>query len=402
VSAGGKDRIAEKRKTKTHNNNNNNNKTNTFNINMTDRLAELQGGSSWAQDDAASVDIEMGHTNTKQMQKYNHTPSTNVAWVMTMNDDDGAADSSNNPPFFQPIVQNSSLPKEDITCVFNEIQESTSSMDDEPVWDKMSDIEEDSAFATSQRPPLATRKITHGFDVDSSKVEDLPDGLFGWFTDDVIKDVEPTKSPTDVSPVSVDSSDKLSDDEDLRPTVSLEDQDRPSVCKLLNVMGDIDVDVDVDLDGPVFGGNILDPNLSLASIGAAMFDFLMSNSPLPVAAFPPGKNQTSFPSPAVHLSTLDPLPYSSPSFVTPALQETITSVVTPERQDSIEIMAMDLLAYVATDDSKELLDLATDSCFDSCSENEMMTSHQSSEKKSKKCGSAWMKKFEQLRGECLM
>ena len=36
---------------------------------MTDRLAELQGGSSWAQDDAASVDIEMGHTNTKQMQK---------------------------------------------------------------------------------------------------------------------------------------------------------------------------------------------------------------------------------------------------------------------------------------------------------------------------------------------
>ena len=41
---------------------------------MNDRLAELQGGSSWAQDDAASVDIEMGHTNTKQMQKYNHTP----------------------------------------------------------------------------------------------------------------------------------------------------------------------------------------------------------------------------------------------------------------------------------------------------------------------------------------
>jgi hypothetical protein len=32
----------------------------------------------------------------------------------------------------------------------------------------------------------------------------------------------------------------------------------------------------------------------------------------------------------------------------------------------------------------------------------MMTSHQSSEKKSKKCGSAWMKKFEQLRGEYLM
>jgi t-SNARE complex subunit (syntaxin) len=63
---------------------------------MNDRLAELQGGSSWTQDDAASVDIdiEMGHT--KQMQKYNHPPSLNVAWAMTMNDDDAAADSSNN------------------------------------------------------------------------------------------------------------------------------------------------------------------------------------------------------------------------------------------------------------------------------------------------------------------
>jgi len=297
-----------------------------------------------------------------------------------------------NPPFLQSSVQNSSLSKEDITCVFNEIQESTSSMDDEPVWDNMSDIEEDSAFATYQHPPLATRKISDGVDVDSSKVEDLPDGLFGWFTDDVIEDVEPSKSPTDVSLVSGDSSDKLSDDEELRPTVSLEDQDSPSVCKFLNVMGDIDVDM--DLDGPVFEDNILDHNLSSASIGAVMFDFPMPNSPLPAAAFPPGKH---LPSPAVHLTTLDPLPYSSPGFMTPALQETITSVVTPERQDSIEIMAMDLLANVATDASKELLDFATDSCFDSCSENEMMTSHQSSEKKSKKCGSAWMKKFEQLR-----
>jgi len=73
-----------------------------------------------------------------------------------------------NPPFLQSSVQNSSLSKEDITCVFNEIQESTSSMDDEPVWDNMSDIEENSAFATYQLPPLATRMISDGFDVDSS------------------------------------------------------------------------------------------------------------------------------------------------------------------------------------------------------------------------------------------
>ncbi len=247
---------------------------------------------------------------------------------------------------------------EDTKFVFHEIPESTSSMDDEPVWDNMSDIEDDSAFATRPHPPIATRKITDDFDVDPSKEEDLPDGLFGWFTDDVVEDVKPTKSPTDV--------------------------------KLLNAMGDIDVDM--DLDGPVFEDNILDHNLSSTSIGAAMFDFPVPNSSFPAAASLPGERQTSCASPAVHLTTLDPLPFSSPSFMDPTFQESIASVVTPARQDSNEILAMDLLANVATDVSKELLDLATDSCFDSSSDNEMMTSYQSSERKARKSG-AWMRKF---------
>jgi len=262
-----------------------------------------------------------------------------------------------NLPYFNSTggVQNSSSPTEDTKFLFHEIPESTSSMDDEPVWDNMSDIEDDSAFATRPHPPIATRKITDDFDVDPSKEEDLPDGLFGWFTDDVVEDVKPTKSPTDV--------------------------------KLLNAMGDIDVDM--DLDGPVFEDNILDHNLSSTSIGAAMFDFPVPNSSFPAAASLPGERQTSCASPAVHLTTLDPLPFSSPSFMDPTFQESIASVVTPARQDSNEILAMDLLANVATDVSKELLDLATDSCFDSSSDNEMMTSYQSSERKARKSG-AWM------------
>jgi hypothetical protein len=307
-----------------------------------------------------------------------------------------------NLPYFNSTggVQNSSSPTEDTKFLFHEIPESTSSMDDEPVWDNMSDIEDDSAFATRPHPPIATRKITDDFDVDPSKEEDLPDGLFGWFTDDVVEDVKPTKSPTDVSLVSGDSSHKLNnDDEELRPTVSLEDQDSPSVSKLLNAMGDIDVDM--DLDGPVFEDNILDHNLSSTSIGAAMFDFPVPNSSFPAAASLPGERQTSCASPAVHLTTLDPLPFSSPSFMDPTFQESIASVVTPARQDSNEILAMDLLANVATDVSKELLDLATDACFDSSSDNEMMTSYQSSERKARKSG-AWMRKFDQLRGECLI
>ena len=303
-------------------------------------------------------------------------------------------------------------------------------MDDAPVWDDMYNIGGSSGFAIHQQaarstismlildgmiqePPLvtpflATRKVTSVFDADADvKDEDLSDGIFGWFTDDVVQDVNPSKS-TNVSLVSGDSSHKLNDDEELKPTVSLEleDQDIPSTSTLLdimgNVMGDID-DVDIDLDGPVFEDNILDHTTLVSStcIGA-MFDKFMSSSPSHASVLSDNDNETICNPPSSHLlASLDPLPFSSSCVFMPTSEDLLASDVIPEKPDHKELRAVELLANVNVADACKELD-ETESFSDSSSENEsLMTPHQKKAERSKG-KAAWMKRFDQLRGKYLV
>lgn len=346
---------------------------------------------------------------SQKLRRLNSCVSCGDAAVVTPAQSPSERSSSSNTnimsfalPFFNTtgggVETSSSKPTEDIKFQASH-QEGASFMDDAPVWDDMYNIGGSSGFATHQQAALSTmpildgmiqvqslakRKVTSDFDADA-KDEDLSDGIFGWFTDDVVEDLSPSKS-TDASLVSGDSSHKLNGDEELKPTVSLEYQDIPSTSTLLDVMGDI------DLDGPVFEDNIFDPTtlVSSTSIGA-MFDFMTSS---PSQASFLDENETNCNPLSSHVASLDPLPFSSSSVCMPTSEDLIASVVvTPEKPDPKEIRAMELLANVA--ELKE-----TETFSDSSSENEsLMAPHQKNAKRSK---AAWMKRFDQLRGECLM
>lgn len=307
-------------------------------------------------------------------------------------------------PFDLPIFKStfSSTAMQDDAKFATEIQEATSSMDDEPVWDDMSDIEESSSFGA--QPPVVTRKVT--------LEEDLPNDAFGWFADDDAakdtKELSPPQAPTDVSLSSGDSSHKLKDCEELlkkpflqdRPSANkpslLQDEDtnlRPSVNKLMNVMGGLD-EVEIDLEGPVFEDNILDEDGVVHGFGA------MLDIPFPASPFTP---QPGAAAGGTHLTTLDPLPLSSSSLLMPALKaSTSLTLVTPEGGKKPS-NAIDLLADVA-DASVELEETkSSDVCLDS--ENDMSSESESNGGKSEvhggKSEASWRKKFDQLRGKCV-
>lgn len=293
---------------------------------------------------------------------------------------------------------------------FNAISESVSSLDDEPVWNDISDIDdmEESTPVAKQllawtRPLTPTRQVSADENDDSN---DLPDGLFGWFTGDVQDNQEIFHSPTDVSTISSgNSSHKLNACEELIKTSFLQDRPnkpaslkgnvRPSVARFMNVMGDIDTAA-MDLDGPVFEDDIFDPTL-VSSTSSAMLDSPLPTSPFPQTEYFIGEHQMS--STPLPPTTFDLLPYTSPSLLIPTLKTT-KSVVTPERpQLSYEVLAIDLLADVA-DASVELEETSKDGVsYDSSSDNEMMTPHHSSESKGKKSEASWRKKLDQLRGK---
>lgn len=322
-------------------------------------------------------------------------------------------------PFLDSIkgLQSSCSSTEDSNKIAaGEGKDDVSSMDDAPVWDNMPNIEEPSAFTSSlQQPALNTRKVTADFDADTTQ-DDLSGGIFGWFTDDVEEDQDVTasKSPTFASLVSGGSSDNLINDDEVKqpsllPSVSLEVEESTSVIKnrqLLNGIGG-KIDADLNLDEPVFEDDILDPAILIPSGSLEdMFNFDEPTSSTQTPCSFLDGDQMSF-SYTTNPTTLDPLPYSKPESATPAVKEPRTNSVTPEilKQDTSEIMAIDMLADVADAASMELMDdqLAAASIFDSNSSslNEMMTPHQSSKKKEKKkrSVSAWRKKFDELRGE---
>eukprot|EP00577_Skeletonema_sp_RCC1716_P007491 CAMPEP_0113404456 /NCGR_PEP_ID=MMETSP0013_2-20120614/18398_1 /TAXON_ID=2843 ORGANISM="Skeletonema costatum, Strain 1716" /NCGR_SAMPLE_ID=MMETSP0013_2 /ASSEMBLY_ACC=CAM_ASM_000158 /LENGTH=604 /DNA_ID=CAMNT_0000290057 /DNA_START=195 /DNA_END=2009 /DNA_ORIENTATION=+ /assembly_acc=CAM_ASM_000158 len=332
-------------------------------------------------------------------------------------------------PFFNNSmggVQNSSHPtnEDKKAAAAGASIEATSSMDymdDEPVWGNMRDNKEPSAAATSslQQPALRTRavtadylkrKVTADFDDDNSKQEDLSAGIYGWFTDD--KD---TMKLAGASLVSGGSSDDLNDEESkqsfLHPAVSHEDQEDDSSVinsrKFLHVLGDFD-DGDINLDQPVFEDVILDPNTLDPSTDSLddMFDFDEPTSPMPGTSSFLDEDLSSH----SHLTTLDPLPFFPDECVTPVLKHPIEnppgkSFITPETagQASNELgvmaKAIDMLADVA--DAALMADPMTAAYnFESSSGNEMMTAHQSREKREKevkRSESAWRKKFDQLR-----
>ncbi|KAL7491067.1 hypothetical protein ACHAWT_001542 [Skeletonema menzelii] len=315
-------------------------------------------------------------------------------------------------------VQNSSSPTEDIktAAAAGAAKEAFSIMDDEPVWgDSMYDMEDPSAFASSvSQPALATRKVTAADCDEDSKQEDFSSNMFGWFTDDVKEDVKFPNSMTDASLVSGGSSeDDLTNVGEVKqpfllPAVSLEDEDSSSVInnrKLPNAT-DGDIDADMNLDEPVFEDVILDPS-TLHPSAASLDDFDFDEPAAPTTSSFLG----SFSS-APHLTTLDPLPCLKTECGHPAVKNQSPSLVN-------EVMAMDLLADVAdaASMSMELTDdpLVTAYNVDAStsSEDEMMSSHQTNNRKGKdlslylkegkdtndmqKGVCAWRKKFDQLR-----
>ena len=293
-------------------------------------------------------------------------------------------------PFDLPIFKltASSTGVQDDAKFATEIQEATSSMDDEPVWDDMSDIEESSSFGA--QPPMVTRKVT--------LEEDLPNDVFGWFADDdAAKDTK--ELSMDVSLSSGDSSHKLKDCEELmkkpflqdrpsanKPSLLQEDTNRPSVNKLMNVMGGLD-EVEIDLDGPVFEDNILDEDGVVHGFGA------MLDIPFPASPFTPQGSAAG----GTHLTTLDPLPLSSQSLLMPAFK---ASTLTPEGGKKPS-KAIDLLADVA--DASVELEETVSSDFSLDSENDMSsdTKGGKSELNGGKSEASWRKKFDQLRGKCM-
>lgn len=296
-------------------------------------------------------------------------------------------------PIFKSTTSSSSTGMQDDAKFATEIQEAASSMDDEPVWDDMSDIEESSSFGAAQ-PPIVTRKVT--------LEEDLPNDEFGWFANDAAKDTKdelpPPQAPTDVSLSSGDSSHKLKDCEELmkkpflqdrpsakNPSLLQEDTNRLSVNKLMNVMGGLD-EVEIDLDGPVFEDNILDEDGVVHGFGA------MLDIPFPASPFTPQGAGAG----GTHLTTLDPLPVSSPSLLMPALKASISLTLATPEGGKKPSKAIDLLADVA-DASVELKETeSSDVCSDS--ENDMSSE---SESKGGKSEATWRKKFDQLRGKCM-
>ena len=299
-------------------------------------------------------------------------------------------------PIFKSTTSSLSTGMQDDAKFATEIQEATSSMDDEPVWDDMSDIEESSSFGA--QPPMVNRKVT--------LEEDLPNDAFGWFTDDDAakdtKELPPPQAPTDVSLSSGDSSHKLKDCEELmkkpflqdrpsakKPSLLQEDTNRPSVNKLMNVMGGLD-EVEIDLDGPVFEDHILDEDGVVHGFGA------MLDIPFPTSPFIPQGAGAG----GTHLNTLDPLPLSSQSLLMPALKASMSLTLTPEGGKKPS-KAIDLLADVA--DASVELEETVSSDFSVDSENDM--SSETKGGKSELCGgkseASWRKKFDQLRGKCM-
>ncbi len=319
-------------------------------------------------------------------------------------------------PFFNSIkgLQSPCSSAEDINKIAAGTgKDAVSSMDDEPVWDNMGNIEEPSAFVSSlQQPALNMRKVTADFD-ENIKQDDLSGGIFGWFTDDVDQDQDmpASKSPTFASLVSG-GDDGEAKQSSLLHSVSLEVEDSTSVINSKQLLGG-EIDADMNLDAPVFEDDvILDPaslNPSESLEDMFNFDEPTSHSQTPIS-FLDG-DEMSFSS-TTHLTTLDPLPYFMPESATPAVKVPCTNLVTPEsesfKQDTSEIMAIDMLADVADAASMELMDdpLTAAYIFDSnsSSENEMMTPHQSSKKRetNKRSVCAWRNKFDELRGEYLV
>ena len=301
-------------------------------------------------------------------------------------------------------------------------------MDDEPVWgDSMMD--ESSAFASSlPQPALNTRKVTaadDGCDEDM-KQEDFSSNMFGWFTDDVKEDLKLPKSMTDASLISGESSvEDLTNVGEVKqpfllPAVSLEsspeDEDSEDSSSVINNRKlsnaeEGDIDANMNLDEPVFEDVILDPstlNPSAASLDEIkMFDFEEPNEPETSSFL--DEDPAGFSS-APHMTTLDPLPYLKAEGETEKKKGSA-------KQDTNEVMAMDLLADVAGAASAysiELTDdpLATAYNADASSDD----AHQQNERKGKDLSSlkkkgkdktnkgvcAWREKFDQLRGECLI
>lgn len=302
-------------------------------------------------------------------------------------------------PIFKSTTSSSSLGMQDDAKFATEIQEATSSMDDEPVWDDMSDIEESSSFGA--QPSIVTRKVT--------LEEDLPNDMFGWFADDDAakdtKELSPPQAPTDVSLSSGDSSHKLKDCEELmkkpflqdrpsakKPSLLQEDTNRPSVNKLMNVMGGLD-EVELDLDGPVFEDNILDEDGVVQGFGA-MLDIPFQASPFTPQGAGAGAGGT-------HLNTLDPLPLSSQSLLMPALKASISLTLATPEGGKKPSKAIDLLADVA--DASVELEETVSSDFSLDSENDMSseTKGGKSELHGGKSEASWRKKFDQLRGKCM-
>lgn len=327
-------------------------------------------------------------------------------------------------PFFNSIkgLQSPCSSTEDIYKIAAGAgKDAVSSMDDEPVWDNMRSIAEPSVFASSlQQPALNTRKVTADFDENTNQ-DDLPGGIFGWFTDNVDQDqdVLVSKSSTFASFVSGNSSDNLtSDDEAKQPSlfhsVSLEVEESSSVINRKQLLKGMEGEIDaMNLDEPVFEDVILDSTILNPSGSLEdMFNFpdeSKSARQTPCSLF--DGDHLGFAS-STHLTTLDPLPYLKPDSATPAVKEASANIVTPKSliQDTSEIMAIDMLADVADAASMELMDdplpLAAAYIFDSSSsnENKMMTPHQSSKKKetNKRSVCAWRKKFDELRGQYLV